>query len=231
MYTQRDPIKPTRLSHCFQLIHSDLRRYRATGARNSTKVILTTQGFWASATARWLTYLHSRFKSVPIIGVIVGVFVTLHFKAVQIITGISLPVGTSIGPGLYIGHQDGVIVSGQAVIGANCNLSTQVVIGWGKQADRSGVPCLGNRVFVGPGAKIFGPITIGNDVAIGANAVVTRDLPDRAVAVGIPARIVSFHGSFDYICYDGMHKDTERLESLKQSSRHSPSLPSDPDTS
>jgi len=49
-----------------------------------------------------------------------------------------------------------------------------------------------------PGAKIFGPITIGNDVAIGANAVVTKDLPDNAVAVGIPARIISYEGSKDF---------------------------------
>jgi serine O-acetyltransferase len=52
---------------------------------------------------------------------------------------------------------------------------------------------------MGPGAKIFGAITIGNDVAIGANAVVTKNLPDEAVAVGIPAKVVNLNGSKDYI--------------------------------
>jgi serine O-acetyltransferase len=62
-----------------------------------------------------------------------------------------------------------------------------------------GCPKIGDRVFIGPGAKIFGAITIGNDVAIGANAVVTKNLPDEAVAVGIPAKVVNLNGSKDYI--------------------------------
>jgi serine O-acetyltransferase len=80
-------------------------------------------------------------------------------------------------------------------------LSHDVTIGIGGKGEKSGVPKIGNRVFIGPGAKIFGPIKIGDDVEIGANSVVTKDVPDRAVVIGIPAQIVNFNGSEEYICY------------------------------
>lgn len=64
-----------------------------------------------------------------------------------------------------------------------------------------GVPKIGDRVYFGPGAKAFGPIEIGSDVAIGTNAVVLESLPDNAVAVGVPAKIVNYKGSSDFIVY------------------------------
>lgn len=73
------------------------------------------------------------------------------------------------------------------------------------QAGRSGVqatPVIGNRVYIAPGAKLFGGIKIGDNVAIGANAVVTKDLPDYAVAVGVPAKIISYKGSADFVVVD-----------------------------
>jgi serine O-acetyltransferase len=64
-----------------------------------------------------------------------------------------------------------------------------------------GSPTIGDRVYVGSGARLIGRITIGNDVAIGANAVVTKNLPDNAVAVGVPAKIISYEGSKDFVVY------------------------------
>jgi serine O-acetyltransferase len=98
-------------------------------------------------------------------------------------------------------HTNGIVIHIDAKIGNYCNLGQQVTIGVGGRGEKRGTPKLGNRVFVGPGAKIFGAITIGNDVAIGANAVVTKDLPDNAVAVGIPAKVISYEGSKDFIIY------------------------------
>ncbi|WP_202807026.1 serine O-acetyltransferase [Planktothrix agardhii] len=74
-----------------------------------------------------------------------------------------------------------------------------MTIGVGGRGEKSGCPVIGDQVFIGPGAKIFGKIRIGNDVAIGANAVVTKDLPDNAVAMGIPAKIISYEGSQDFV--------------------------------
>lgn len=106
-----------------------------------------------------------------------------------------------------------------ARLGRNCNLGHRVTIGSGGRGERDGellegVPVLGDRVYVGPGACLFGPILLGDDVAIGANAVVTRSLPDGAVALGIPAQIVSSRGSFDYVQYLGMDRDVGRQANL-----------------
>ena len=117
----------------------------------------------------------------------------------QIRFGIGISYKTQVGPGLYIGHEGGIFVSEHAVIGKNCNLSHQVTIGVSRRGERAGIPTVGDNVYIGPGAKVFGKVTIGNNAAIGANAVVTRDVPENAVVVGIPARVISLEGSKGYI--------------------------------
>ena len=112
--------------------------------------------------------------------------------------GIEIYPMTQIKPGFYIGHFSGVIISPYVKIGKNFNISQGVTIGQGKGG---GFPTVGDNVFVGPGAKIFGDIHIGNNVAIGANAVVTKSVPDNAVVVGIPAKIISENGSGEYVEY------------------------------
>ncbi|MGH8031445.1 MAG: serine acetyltransferase, partial [Luteimonas sp.] len=93
--------------------------------------------------------------------------------------GVWIPPSTRIGSGLRLWHCGGIFVNGHAVIGRNCNISQGVTIG---QANR-GHPVLGDNVYIGPGAKIVGAVRIGHNVAIGANCVVTRDVPDNAVVV------------------------------------------------
>ena len=106
--------------------------------------------------------------------------------------GIDVPRKTRIGPGLYIGHFGGIIVSAQSSIGANCDLSHGVTVGVGGKGDRLGAPEIGDNVYLGPGAKVFGRINVGRGAKIGANAVVFRDVPEDAVAVLHPGfRILS----------------------------------------
>lgn len=107
----------------------------------------------------------------------------------QMATGVELPCETRIGRRLRIEHFGGIIVSGDAVIGDDVVLRQGVTIGL-KRAGQRGAPRIGHRVDIGAGAKLLGPIHIGDDAIIGANAVVTRDVPPGALAVGIPARIV-----------------------------------------
>lgn len=109
--------------------------------------------------------------------------------------GVFLPVGTDVGPGLYLAHPWGIVVSPRSKIGWNCNLGKNVTIGYKSRGPRQGYPSLGDRVYVGTGAVIIGGIAIGDDCAIGANAVVTRDLPERSVAAGVPARVIGQQGS------------------------------------
>jgi serine O-acetyltransferase len=98
-----------------------------------------------------------------------------------------------IAPGVIIPHGN-VVIDGVVHIGRDCVINPWVTIGLNRRRDTVGFsprgPIIGDRVFIGSGARILGAITIGNDVRIGANAVVIEDVPDGATVVGIPARVV-----------------------------------------
>lgn len=113
--------------------------------------------------------------------------------------GISISYNTSIKKGFYIGHFGNIVVHFKTIIGENCNLSSGVTIGMIPRGKNQGTPVIGDNVYIGPGAKIIGNIKIGNSVAIGANCVVTKDIPDNAVVVGVPGKIISYNGSDGYI--------------------------------
>jgi serine O-acetyltransferase len=108
--------------------------------------------------------------------------------------GFTIPLNV-FGPGLSLSHVGTIVVNRHAVVGANCRIHPGVCIGGlnGKS------PRLGDNVYIGPGAKIFGAITVGDNVAIGANSVVNRDVPAGVTVAGSPAKIVSKKGSFDLI--------------------------------
>ncbi len=125
----------------------------------------------------------------------------LGLKFSQWLYGISIPHQTKIGAGLYLSHHGPIVINGGAVIGGNCNIGPMVVIGIGRRKGSFGNPIIGDRVWIGPGAKIFGPITIGNDVAIGANAVVNFDVSDKAVVVSPKSEIINYNSSRDYISF------------------------------
>ncbi len=94
--------------------------------------------------------------------------------------------GANFGPGFVLIHSDGIVINTAVRGGSNVKLEHRVTIG----AEKGVAPQLGDDVFVGAGAVIVGPVTIGNHTRIGANAVVTHDVPDGATAIGVPARIV-----------------------------------------
>lgn len=199
----------------WQLIKSDLDRYRVTDERNYLTMLIMCPGSLACITHRighWLWYYTGPFSFLMPILRALHILISRFF--IEIITGIWIAPKARIGPGLYIGHWGGVLVGSHVVMGSNCNLSPGITIGRSSRGDTKGNPVIGDRVYIATGAKVFGKIEIGNDVAIGANAVVTKSLPERAVAVGIPARVVSCKGSFEYVLYQGMETDPERLASL-----------------
>jgi serine O-acetyltransferase len=115
-------------------------------------------------------------------------------RLIEWITGYSISSGADIGPGLYISHFGTTRVANGCVIGENLNLNPMVIIGGGK----GGNPQIGHSAFIGPGAKLFGGLKIGDHVAVGANAVVTKDMPDRCLVVGIPARAIEGRGNMVY---------------------------------
>ena len=116
-------------------------------------------------------------------------YLVLDVLVVRIIANAQLPAGVRAGARLGLAHDaNGVVLSRGVVIGDDCAIYQQVTIGTINGID--GAPIIGHRVFIGAGAKILGPVRVGNDAKIGANAVVLRDVPDGATAVGVPARIV-----------------------------------------
>jgi serine O-acetyltransferase len=144
-------------------------------------------GFWIMVLyrfGRWRYTIDSRPLRVPFS----FAYKFLKFFA-DMFLGIDLPCETVIGRRFTIEHIGAIVVSGDAVFGDDCVMRQGVTVGLRNRGVR-GSPRLGNRVDIGAGAKLLGPITIGDDVAIGANAVVLCDVPANSIAVGIPARIV-----------------------------------------
>jgi serine O-acetyltransferase len=117
-------------------------------------------------------------------------------RFVRYLVGIHLYPESQIGPGLYIGHYGGIWISPKATLGANCNVSQGVTIG--VAGTRAG-PVLGDRVWVGPHAVITGPARIGSGAVIAANSFVTTNVPENAMAVGVPARVIADSGSAELI--------------------------------
>jgi serine O-acetyltransferase len=179
---------------------SDVDRYVVLRQKHWLFLVITEQGLWALAEFRFSNWVYNQVH-IPIVKQVLKIFSFFWHKLIQILTGIDIAVQADLGKGLYIGHFGGIFINSEVKLGENCNLSQGVTIGLGGRGDNRGCPKIGDRVFIGPGAKLFGAIMIGNDVAIGANAVVTKDLPDKAVAVGIPAKVISYESSKEYIIY------------------------------
>lgn len=112
----------------------------------------------------------------------------LFSQGVRALTGIEIHPGATVGPRLFIDHGMGVVIGETAEIGADCLLYHGVTLGGTTLKATKRHPTLGDGVVVGAGAKILGPIHIGDGARVGANAVVVHDVPANATAVGVPAK-------------------------------------------
>jgi len=106
----------------------------------------------------------------------------------SILTGADIPLDTQIGGGLLLLHPNGIVIHPGVVIGPNCLIFQQVTLG---TTAEGGVPRIGGHVDIGAGAKILGKVTVGDHAKIGANAVVLKDVPAHATAVGVPAHNIA----------------------------------------
>jgi serine O-acetyltransferase len=106
------------------------------------------------------------------------------------LTGVEIHPGATIGRRVFIDHGMGVVIGETAVIGDDCTLYHGVTLGGTSWNNGKRHPTLENAVVIGAGAKVLGPITIGEGAKIGSNAVVVKDVPANSTAVGIPARIL-----------------------------------------
>jgi serine O-acetyltransferase len=126
-----------------------------------------------------------------------ALFLQLRVRKLGRQLGFSIPANV-FGPGLSIAHAGTIVVNGRCKIGANCRIHVCINIGGGL-SKKANPPVIGDDCYIGPGAKIYGNITIGNNVAIGANAVVNKSCGDNLTLGGIPAKVISDKGLVDIL--------------------------------
>jgi serine O-acetyltransferase len=158
---------------------------RDPAARSKLEVILTYSGLHAILFYRIANLLWA--SKVPLLPRFIS-------QLARFLTGIEIHPGAKIGKGLFIDHGMGVVIGETSVIGDTVTLFQGVSLGGTGKEKGKRHPTLGNNVVVGAGAKILGNITIGDDVNIGANAVVIRDVPSNSTVVGVPGRVVRHKG-------------------------------------
>lgn len=158
---------------------------RDPAATSSLEVILTYAGFHALLAYRVSHWLKS--MRVPFIPRAVS-------QLARWLTGIEIHPSAKIGTGFFIDHGMGVVIGETAEIGDYVTLFQGVTLGGTGKERGKRHPTLGNHVVVGAGAKILGGITIGDNVKIGANSVVIKNVPPNSTVIGVPARIIKTQG-------------------------------------
>lgn len=169
----------------WQLLQEDLQvaRNRDPAARSSLEVALLYPGVHAL----WAHRLAHRMWRHP--GLRLGA--RILSQVTRSATGIEIHPAATIGRRLFIDHGMGVVIGETAVVGDDVTLFHNTTLGGRSMTHGKRHPTLGNRVVVGAGAKVLGAVWVGDDAQIGANAVVVKDVPEGAVAVGVPATIKS----------------------------------------
>lgn len=160
-------------------------RERDPAARNTAEILLLYSGVHAIMAHRLAHHLHKNE----------------HYFAARAIsqtarhfTGIEIHPGATIGKNFFIDHGSGVVIGETTEIGDNCTVYQGVTLGGTGKDIGKRHPTLGNNVMVGSGAKVLGPLTVGDNSKIAANAVVLQPVPENSTAVGIPAKVVRRNG-------------------------------------
>lgn len=149
-------------------------------------------GFRALAVYRfgaWRMGVRSRILRAPL-----SMVFHWAFRHCRNVYGIEIPHTATIGRGVIVEHQGGIVVHGGTVIGEGTIIRQNCTLGNRSLSDPDDAPVIGKRVNIGAGAVILGHVRIGDDAAIGANAVVLTDVPAGALAIGVPA-VVRLRGT------------------------------------
>lgn len=159
--------------------------YRDPAARNVLEVIILYPGFHALFFHRiaHFFYSHQWFFIARFIS-----------QTNRFLTSIEIHPGAKIGKGLFIDHGMGIVIGETAEIGDDCTIYHNVTLGGTGHDTGKRHPTLGNNVLVSTGAKVLGPILIGDNVRIGANSVVLKSVEPNATVVGVPGKITRLNG-------------------------------------
>ena len=171
-------------SYMLEAIRRDIRvaRERDPARPTMLEVIFAYPGVhavWGHRLSHWLWSRRSRVAARVVA------------ELTRILTGVDIHPGAVLGGGLFIDHATGVVIGETAEIGDDVTLFHGVTLGGTGRDTGKRHPTVGDRVVIGAGAKVLGPIKIGDDSRIGANSVVVKEVPSSAVVVGVPGQIVS----------------------------------------
>jgi serine O-acetyltransferase len=193
-----------------QTLQADLYRYTgATDRRAFVSAYLHQPGFRFMYYLRKVAFYSTKKRSFGIFGYVYNRLLYHHYRFKY---GFDISPATSIGPGLFIGHFGGVVISPHAVLGANVNIAQGVTIGATSRGKRLGAPTLEDRVWVGAHAIIVGKVTIGREALIAPGAYVNFDVPAKAVVLGNPGQVVSSSGSQGYVNRTIDNPETDEAE-------------------
>jgi serine O-acetyltransferase len=164
----------------------DMTRYKSRGYRG--KELWLNPAVWAIASYRLNNWLVTE-KVSPVLRLPLKIVAFATNKFCEVFMEMCIDPQATIGGGLYIGHIGGVHINPGAVLGRDCDLAHRVTIG-ASAMGRSGVPVLGDEVYIGTGAALVGKIKVGSGAKIAANTLVMTNVPAGATVMGVPGRIV-----------------------------------------
>ena len=173
---------------------------RDPAARNYFEILTTYPGVHALILHRLAHFLWSiKLKLIA----------RIFSHLARILTGIEIHPGAQIGRRFFIDHGMGVVIGETAIIGDDCTLYHGVTLGGTTWKKGKRHPTLKDNVVIGAGAKVLGPITLGNNSKVGSNAVVVTDIPNDSTAVGIPAKIIESGEKFKKFSAYAVEKNSQ----------------------
>lgn len=177
-------------------VQADLHRYAGrSGIKAFARHYLFTPGFKYTVWMRYCSWAKGqRLARYCVYPLLKWRLLQLRYKF-----GIAIPEYALVGPGLFINRFGQIFIVGDAVIGANVNLTAGVTIGYVNRGKSKGSPVVGDRVFFASGAKAIGRLAVGDDSVLGVNCVLAKSVAPMSVAVGLPGKVINSSGSDGYI--------------------------------
>ena len=172
--------------------------HAGASALTRLRYALTLDGSWAMAVYRF----GRRLKTIPpspSVAPILWALYSIAQTVLGILTSISIDLDAQIEPGFYVGHFVSLRIGPGVRIGKNCSVGQMCTIEGTGRYPAMNAPHIGDRVYLGSGAKVIGPLRVGDNAAICANSVVIDDVPQNGVVLGIPGVVISTRGSGDFI--------------------------------
>ncbi len=193
------PMKPETFWSAFRAdLHRHLVYHPDAGPLTRLRLALFLDGSWAMALYRF----GRRLRTIPPAGWAApwlwGLYRVWEL-AIGLFTSISIDVDALIEPGFYIGHFVSLRIGAGVRIGKNCSVSQMCTVEGIGPAPETNAPALGERVYLGAGSKVIGPLRLADGVAVCANSVVMEDVPENGVVLGNPGQLISRRGSGDFI--------------------------------